>query len=546
MLFKTKLVSSLEKVFCDEELKSHEFKCASALLGEVFSFQIAYWSDTYSNDINFELISIPGEFISIRSTGFTPCDDLGWIFDSNVLRKTPGLYPEPLYPSDGSLFLLPFQWRTLWVTVRIPENFTPGKYDISIHFFSKGTEQNLDLTETFSLDILPVALPKQTLIHTEWFHADCIATYYKVDCWSEKHWELIGKYLVNAAQHGINMILTPLWTPPLDTAVGGERPTTQLLKIAKTGSSYTFDFSCLERWIELCLKSGIEYFEISHFFTQWGAAFTPKIVVSENGIETKLFGWHVSSTDHEYKNFLEQLMPQLLKLFRCRNLAEKCFFHVSDEPSINHIEKYSQAAAIIRELVDEFPVIDALSNVDFYKNGIISNPIPTNNHIESFVDAGVKNLWTYYCCGQLVDVPNRFFHFPSARNRIMGMLMFKYNIHGFLHWGFNFWYSRHSVNQKMDPFRLQKAGMAFPGGDAFMVYPGENGPIDSLKYEVFMECLQDLRALRLLEEKIGRDATVELLENGLDYQLKMDNYPSETAWLLNRREQINSKLAALA
>jgi len=546
MLFKIKLVSSLEKVFCDEELKSPEFKCASALLGEVFSFQIAYWSDTYSNDINFEVISSPGEFVSIRTTGFIPCDDLGWVFDSNVLRKTPGLYPEPLYPSDGPLFLLPFQWRTLWVTVRIPENFTPGKYDISIRFFSKCSEQEIEQTETFSLDILPVALPKQTLIHTEWFHADCIATYYKVDCWSEKHWELIGKYLVNAAQHGINMILTPLWTPPLDTAVGGERPTTQLLKITKTGSSYTFDFSCLERWIELCLKSGIEYFEISHFFTQWGAAFTPKIIVSENGIETKLFGWHVASTDHEYKNFLEQLMPQLLKLFRCRNLTGKCFFHVSDEPSINHIENYRQAAAIIRELVNEFPVIDALSNVDFYTNGIISNPIPTNNHIESFVDAGVKNLWTYYCCGQLVDVPNRFFHFPSARNRIMGMLMFKYNIHGFLHWGFNFWYSRHSVNQKMDPFRLPKAGMAFPGGDAFMVYPGENGPIDSLKYEVFMECLQDLRALRLLEEKIGRDATVELLENGLDYQLKMDNYPSETAWLLDRREKINSKLAALA
>ena len=77
-----------------------------------------------------------------------------------------------------------------------------------------------------------------------------------------------------------------------------------------------------------------------------------------------------------------------------------------------------------------------------------------------------------------------------------------------------------------------------------MVYPGENGPIDSLKYEVFMECLQDMRALRLLEEKIGRNATVELLENGLDYQLKMDRYPSEAAWLLDLREKINRKLAS--
>ena len=45
-------------------------------------------------------------------------------------------------------------------------------------------------------------------------------------------------------------------------------------------------------------------------------------------------------------------------------------------------------------------MIDALSNVDFYKRGIIKNPIPANNHIEPFVEAGVKPLWTYYCCGQ--------------------------------------------------------------------------------------------------------------------------------------------------
>ena len=78
-----------------------------------------------------------------------------------------------------------------------------------------------------------------------------------------------------------------------------------------------------------------------------------------------------------------------------------------------------------------------------------------------------------------------------------------------------------------------------------MVYPGKDGPLDSLKYEVFMEGLQDMRALRLLEEKIGRDATIKMLEDGLDYQLKMDRYPGTAAWLLERREKINRKLASL-
>ena len=342
------------------------------------------------------------------------------------------------------------------------------------------------------------------------------------------------------------MLLTPLWTPPLDTMVGGERPTTQLLIIEKKGSKYIFDFSRLKRWLDICLSAGIEYFEMSHFFTQWGAKCIPKIVVTEAGEEKKLFGWHVAASDPEYKNFLSQLMPQLLKLLRHKELDGKCFFHVSDEPSMDNIEAYSQAAALVNSLVEDFPVIDALSNVDFYKRGIIKNPIPANNHIEPFVEAGVKPLWTYYCCGQADKVPNRFFHFPSARNRIMGMLMFKYDIYGFLQWGFNFWYSQYSLDQKLDPFRVTDAGQAFQGGDAFMVYPGEDGPLDSLKYEVFMEGLQDMRALRLLEDKTGRAATVALLEDGLDYQLKMDRYPSEAAWLLARREKINRKLASLA
>ena len=51
------------------------------------------------------------------------------------------------------------------------------------------------------------------------------------------------------------MILTPIFTPPLDTAVGGERRTVQLVGITKTGSEYSFDFTLLERWINLCIAS---------------------------------------------------------------------------------------------------------------------------------------------------------------------------------------------------------------------------------------------------------------------------------------------------
>ena len=50
------------------------------------------------------------------------------------------------------------------------------------------------------------------------------------------------------------MILTPIFTPPLDTAVGGERTTTQLVGIKTDGDAYCFDFAKLDRWVELCRR----------------------------------------------------------------------------------------------------------------------------------------------------------------------------------------------------------------------------------------------------------------------------------------------------
>jgi hypothetical protein len=127
---------------------------------------------------------------------------------------------------------------------------------------------------------------------------------------------------------------------------------------------------------------------------------------------------------------------------------------------------------------------------------------------------------------------------PSARNRIIGMQLYKFDIRGFLQWGYNFWYSQYS-RYPVDPFRVTDAGYAFPSGDAFVVYPGEDGPIESLRLEVFYEALQDLRALKLLESLIGRDTVLNILEEGLDEPISFTKYPIDMEWLLKKREQIN-------
>src|SRR5699024_147979 len=299
------------------------------------------------------------------------------------------------------------------------------------------------------------------------------------------------------------------------------------------------------RWVEMCHQNGVKYFEFSHLFTQWGDRHAPKVIAKENGEVKQIFGWETDASGEAYTNFLKQLFPELINFIKQNKLDNRVYFHVSDEPHADHLESYGKANDLIREYLSECPIIDALSDIEFYKEGIVKRPIPATNHIEPFLEAEVPNLWTYYCVSQYKDVSNRFFAFPSARNRILGMQLYKFDIAGFLHWGYNFWYSQFSLKQDLNPFQVTDADQGFPAGDAFVVYPGEEGPIISLRLEVFHEAFQDLRALKLLESYIGKEEVLSLLEEGLDQPITFKEYPHDEEWLLEKRREINEKIKEL-
>lgn len=544
MNLETRVCSSLVKIFADWEWTSVPFKSAAALKGEIFSFQVAYKSDSACRSLDMEIDSPLKKHIQVRTVESVPIRYAGCSFDEDIISNKTGLYPDLLVEPEWPVRTVPNLWRSFWITARIPENCKPGKYPVKITLASvEGEAKETFKVEDFTLEVLPAKLPKQKLIRTEWFHSDCLSTYYSTEAWSEKHWEAVGNFMKNAADHGINMILTPVFTPPLDTAVGGERPTVQLVDVKVCDGKYSFDFKKLKRWIDLAHKSGLEYFEISHLFTQWGAAFCPKIIANVNGKQKRIFGWDVKATSKKYQDFLNAFLPELTAFLKKCNIQKNVYFHCSDEPSINHLETYSAAVAILRKHLAGFKIFDALSNVEFYNMGLVTTPVPANNHIEPFVEAGIKNPWTYYCCGQTQKVSNRFVHMPSSRNRIMGTQLYRYDCAGFLQWGFNFYYAQYSLFP-IDPFTVLDSNYAFPPGDAFMVYPGKDGmPLDSIRHEVFTEGLQDMRALRLLETKVPREKITAMLDKlSPSGKMTMEEYPRGEAAILGMREKINDMI----
>lgn len=171
-------------------------------------------------------------------------------------------------------------------------------------------------SETLELRVIDVDLPKQDLMYTSWFHCDCLADMYNVEVFSEKHFEIIRSFVTEVAKTGMNMILLPAFTPPLDTPVGKERKTVQLVGVEFDGKEYKFDFSLMGKFIKLCFDCGITHFEHCHLFTQWGARHAPKIMATVNVEYKKLFGWDTDSKSKDYGNDIVTASKMLSELLQ--------------------------------------------------------------------------------------------------------------------------------------------------------------------------------------------------------------------------------------
>ncbi len=538
-----KLVSALDKVFVDSEpVERPEDAMLSVFRNEVGSFQAAYTLTRAPRGfVELEIVSPIKEWVRVRSVKHVPVR-FATFYDNtnNYLRTGPGLYPDLL--SDVQPHLIRGYWRqwdTLWIDIEPDENTPAGVHEIEIRMSWKG---ELHALRTIKVEILDAYLPEQKLIHTKWFHSDCLADYYRVEVFSEEYWRIVENFMTSAVKGGINMILMPTHTPPLDTREGSERTTVQLVDVSLENGEYKFGFDKLRRWVELCKKVGVKYYEVAHLYTQWGAKYAPKVMATVDGEYKRIFGWDTEATGEAYRTFLRAYIPALIEEFKALGIDKQCYFHISDEPEEAHLPFYLAAKAQISDLLEGYPIIDALSSFEFYQDGVVEKPIPCNDHIEPFLKANIKGLWTYYCIMQYKEVSNMFMSMPSARNRILGVQLYKYDIEGFLQWGFNYYNSQYS-DYHTNPY-LQTDGDAFsPAGDCFQVYPRTDGVAeDSIRKMVTAHAMYDLRAFQMLEKLAGREKVMELIEGDLNSKITFSSYPTSEGYLLNLRSRVNREI----
>jgi len=309
------------------------------------------------------------------------------------------------------------------------------------------------------------------------------------------------------------------------------------LRVFRRGKdAYRFDWRDVKRYVDLARRCGIKRFEWTHLFTQWGVRHAIRIYEGQGVDEPLLWPADTPATAPVYRAFLTAYLPALRRFLEREGLMKHSFFHVSDEPhGEEHLENYRRARALLAELAPWMKVMDAGSDIEHGRQGITDLPIASTRTAMDFKREGIR-AGCYFCCNPKGRYLNRFMDTPLPKIRMSGWLFYRHAFTCFCHWGYNYWYRKHS-RERIDPYRVTDAHNwpAWPSGDAYVVYPGPDGPVDSIRWEVFAESLRDYALLQTLG--VSRDAA--WLRALKDFQ----EFPKNAAWIARARKRL---LAAAA
>src|SRR5665213_2078451 len=514
-----------------------------AARNEKISFQACFRNlKTNSVRMRCELLGAAGLKFQVRRVGFVPLPNFNTYVPKDELEGLgfiPGLCPDPLFP-ESTANIGPEGNGVFWISLAIPEDIEPGLRRLTVRFTLENQFAYTDFVRPvpWSMD-LPVQVdvrslviqPRRDFSVTHWISADSIWEYYKIEPCGERFWELADAYIEDLITHNVDVVYTPIFNNRHEILV---RPA-QLLRVHRTGPDvYEFDFTDVRRWVRIALKHGAAHLEFPHFFTPAPtSAKYPQHIFERDAkkIGPMLWPTEISATSDTYRRFLEQFIPQFKAFLEEENILDKSFFHCADEPDGDvQIADYRKSRAMLRELAPWMKVMDAMSDPRFATDHLTDMPVPSIVTAPEFTKAHCP-AWAYFCCGPRGFYLQRLLDTPLPKIRMAGWLFYKLGAKGFLHWGHNYWFVFCSGTMD-DPFNDASVG-AWPGepyGDPFVVYPGANGPIDSIRWEVLAESFQDYALL----QSAGIKPDDPLLDSLKDYQ----TFPKTENWLAEARRKI--------
>lgn len=431
----------------------------------------------------------------VRFVGYVPVDRPMQHPPKDRLRAPPCDFPDPLLELD-SIDLAPNMTQPVWITIPAPSNAVPGMYRGKAVISGKTAGGVVSAELPLSVHVYRAVVGPAELRTSNWFRMRWNHMKISPIPFSREYWDLLDRYAANMAEHRQNTVQVPLM---------------ELVQFEFDGAGeMSFDFSRVDAWLSTFERRGMvrliegEPFGRRGDGGKWDAQFEFEVRTQADG---KTVAQWLPAGSPDVESFYSAFLPALAGHLRNTGRIARYAQHVADEPIPANASSYRQFAALMRKHAPDIRIIEACQAKELAEFIDVWVVILDMLHrdfdfFKARRAAGVE-VWHYVCVWPQHEYANRFIELPLLKTRLLYWICGRYGLSGFLHWGYNYW-----TND--DPFThttpYNPGFQYLPAGDACIVYPGSDGPLDSIRHEASRDGMADAELLRMLAERKPADA----------------------------------------
>jgi len=520
-------VDPLIKVFPDDEPSRSRSQPADVAAGEHASFQWVVRSasgieglqatmDPFCRRGGARIYSLPPRFV-----GYVPVDRPTQLPSKDQLRKPPADYPDPLL-EEQTLDVEAGIAQAIWITVPVPKEASPGRYRGTLTLTGKIEGRSFHSQERLDIRVYPVVIDSTRLWVTDWFLVNASHMEIQPVPESDEYYALLRRFARNMAEHRHTVaLISPINLCNYVVGADGE---------------LAFDFSSFDRWVEIFIEEGvvgrIEGGHIGGRKEGWVSDFVTTIRRVKEG---RVVSENVDPSSPAAHAFYARFFPSLVDHLKEKGWLEKFMQHLADEPIAQNISSYRDLAELARKYAPEVLIVEACHTKDIA--GAIDIWVPQLNYLHQDFEYYQERqnlgeeVWFYTCVFPQGEYANRFIELPLIKTRLLHWINFKYGITGYLHWGYNHWTQDSPFTHTTRPH----GGPPYlPAGDPWIVYPGKDGPLDSIRFEAMRDGIVDHELLSRLAEQSPNRAR-DLVSRHI---LEMDKYDTDVRRFRSTRREI--------
>lgn len=411
----------------------------------------------------------------------------------------------------------------VFVRFEIPKELAPGDYTGVFKIVANtlfDDEVPVDKIK-YALHIKDIVLPdpKDFACSLDiWQHNCNIARKAGVPNWSDRHFKTIEQYLKTLADIGADTVTAVVAEIPWSGQrcfQNKETPANlfeySMVRVCRNrDKTFSYDYSALDRYIELCFGYGIDKnIEIFGLLCNWASindgfsnfTATPEAIRIRYRMPDGSFRYMKKSAD--IKNYIKALYDHFLE----KGWSDKVRI-VADEPG--DYKNLHKSIAMIKKLAPDFQYKAAFGSKAFFDEFkeeikdfcliITGLTAAAEDWKQIFQEDKKHNFTCYVCC--LPERPNALLSSDLLETRYLAFLADYFRLEGFLYWGYTAWPSNPNQDIRYS---------SFPAGDTNFVYPGgDMHPMLTLRYMALRRSIEDYELLTMLRNAGQRSLLEEI------------------------------------